>query len=92
MNTLSDGGGIYFLGHQRNTVISHNYINKVNRRNASLYSDNGSVYLYFTKMYVQIQSVLLQLLLAHIQIILLIIIPILILFMKNMMGNPKSFL
>lgn len=49
MSTLSDGGGIYFLGKQNDTVITENYINNVMRRNASLYSDNGSAFLYFTK-------------------------------------------
>lgn len=49
MSTLSDGGGIYFLGKQNDTVITENYINNVKRKNASLYSDNGSAFLYFTK-------------------------------------------
>lgn len=49
MCTLSDGGGIYILGEQRNTVIKENYINKVNRRSAALYSDNGSAFLHFNK-------------------------------------------
>jgi len=49
MCTLSDGGGIYFLGMQKNTIITENYINNVNRRNAALYSDNGSAYIHFYK-------------------------------------------
>lgn len=49
MCTLSDGGGIYFLGKQKNTVVTENYVNKVNRRNAALYSDNGSAFIHFYK-------------------------------------------
>ena len=49
MNTLADGGGVYLLGAQRNTVVTENYIDGVKRDSASLYSDNGSAFIRFNK-------------------------------------------
>ncbi|MBQ7337141.1 MAG: right-handed parallel beta-helix repeat-containing protein [Clostridia bacterium] len=43
MNVLFDGGGIYTLGRNDNTVIEGNYIEKVNNDYGAIYLDDGSV-------------------------------------------------
>lgn len=43
--TMHDGGGIYTLGPQPNSVYHHNYINTTNQSNFALYFDNGSRYM-----------------------------------------------
>ncbi|MDF2658652.1 MAG: hypothetical protein K0Q94_1443 [Paenibacillus sp.] len=42
MNTLRDGGGIYLLGNQPNSTISHNYISDQYYDLALIYLDNGT--------------------------------------------------
>lgn len=42
--TMHDGGGIYILGPQPDSVYHHNYINSTNQSNFALYLDNGARY------------------------------------------------
>ena len=42
MNVMFDGGGIYTLGRNDNTLMKGNYINKVNNDYGAIYLDNGS--------------------------------------------------
>ena len=43
MNVLFDGGGIYTLGRNDNSVITGNYIEYVNNDYGAIYLDDGSV-------------------------------------------------
>lgn len=45
--SMLDGGGIYVLSGQPNSVIHHNYINAANLANNAIYLDAGSRYMTF---------------------------------------------
>lgn len=46
--SMLDGGGIYVLSGQPNSVVHHNYLNSANLSNNALYLDNGARYLTFS--------------------------------------------
>lgn len=48
MQSLDDGGGVYLLGHMKNSKITGNYFNKVGRTSSSMYADSGTGYAEFS--------------------------------------------
>jgi len=48
MQNLDDGGGVYLLGHMRNSKITGNYFNNVGRISSSMYADSGTGYAEFS--------------------------------------------
>lgn len=49
MQSLDDGGGVYLLGHMRNSKVTKNHFNKVGRVSSSMYADSGTGYAEFSE-------------------------------------------